>query len=163
MSSTLLGKPKSKMNNPAFRDHLTATITLADILDLIPWNVTIAELKIDAQGSDFSIVTSAGPALRRIWKVSAETWSKRGNEMNQSYEVPKGYLGNSLQDDWVPYMAEMGYRIIEHRGAYADETVLEVDVTWVRDEEYPGAEEQKVQQEDIAASYGHGYGRPKIT
>ena len=77
LSSTLLGEPINgdKMESAPFSDQLTAVITLPHLLDMIPWNVTISWLKIDAQGSDFAIVVSAGTAIRRVQNIQAETWA----------------------------------------------------------------------------------------
>lgn len=60
------------------RSHGVSVFRLETILGLVPRNITIELLKVDAQGADLQIVQSAGKELRRIEKVIMEVQEVTG-------------------------------------------------------------------------------------
>eukprot|EP00747_Dinoflagellata_sp_TGD_P221803 gnl/TRDRNA2_/TRDRNA2_93579_c0_seq2.p2 gnl/TRDRNA2_/TRDRNA2_93579_c0~~gnl/TRDRNA2_/TRDRNA2_93579_c0_seq2.p2 ORF type:complete len:217 (-),score=32.22 gnl/TRDRNA2_/TRDRNA2_93579_c0_seq2:3-653(-) len=76
-------------------------MTLADLLESISSEVTIDQLFANMQGHDFAAIRSAGGRIKRVKMISAEVW----NGTAATY----GGVRNSLQNDWLPYMAAVGF------------------------------------------------------
>ena len=121
---------------------IVATVTLGDVIGLVPWNVTIALLKTDMQGFDFTALRSAGSALRRCSALKTECWAAG----HATYTLPP-HLGNtnSFDDDFVPYLSRMGFVLTKLEKAYvpvtgtksegAPKRAREFDSFWSRVEE----------------------------
>ena len=120
---------------------IVPTVTLGDVIGLVPWNVTIALLKTDMQGFDFTALRSAGSALRRCSALKSECWAAG----HATYTLPP-HLGNtnSFDDDFVPYLSRMGFVLTKLEKAYvpvtstsegAPKRAREFDSFWSRVEE----------------------------
>jgi len=99
-------------------------IPLQDLLDSIPTDLEIEFLKTDTQGFDLSVLKSASrEAIRRVTRIQSETYSAG----NQRYAAQN----NRLVEDWIPFMAEMGYELTNpvKDGKVG---VLEYDAMWKR-------------------------------
>lgn len=76
---------------------------LATILAALPDGLEVAFLKVDAQGSDLSIVISAGPFLRRVRLLQVEV-----------HDLPKEhpylpYRGQPCKEEVIQELAEQGF------------------------------------------------------
>lgn len=81
-------------------------LPLETLLQAIPSAVEIMLLKIDTQGHDFSVITSARvETVRRTLAVKAETYLPES--------AGKFYRGvsNDLFKDWIPYMKSIGFEL----------------------------------------------------
>lgn len=82
-------------------------LSLERLLAAVPPHVDIPLLKTDTQGFDFTVIRSASrPALRRVARVMAEVYRGQG-----TYALPEG-VSNDLEQDWIPHMRRMGYRLV---------------------------------------------------
>lgn len=99
-----------------------AVLSLGNVLDAVPSNITVDFLKTDTQGYDLAVIRSAGKQLRRVKKIMSETYLKGIAEWR--YENVK----NDLDRDWMPYMRQSGFRLTNPPGNIGGE----YDAIWER-------------------------------
>ena len=92
---------------------LVPVIPLSSILYAIPKHTKIQILMTDIQGYDFSAIKAAGPALlERVTHMVTEVWL---DDMH-TYD-----LQNDLCRDFLPFMTNLGYTLVELRENYKDD------------------------------------------
>lgn len=106
--SSSFAKPSKKQswNSNTLRDGKKMSVkvyTMNQIIDWVPKNVPIKEVKIDIQGYDFLAVSNTNTEkLNRVQSLITEVY------MGEStYEGVK----NNLCDDWVPFMHKIGWEV----------------------------------------------------
>jgi len=79
---------------PVLETEDVAVITLKHFFDLFPWDKIsyIDQLKIDAQGSDFSIIEGAGDYLSKIVYITLENSAGNHYKKNEDYHKFRDYL-----------------------------------------------------------------------
>lgn len=103
-SSVEFGPAKKKFGPGALGYDLVTVITLDMVINSIPTNINIPLLKIDTQGHDFEVITSASmETLRRVDSVVAETYLP-----DTGFGFYQG-VRNELVNDWIPYMKRAGF------------------------------------------------------
>ncbi len=100
-------------------------LTLTQLLDAIPPNVTIVGLKTDMQGFDFVAVSSAGAALRRVEQVFVEM-NCHGFAYNP--DAPQ----NDYDVVWKDFMPSIGFALDARVQCPAEPA--EANGLWIRDD-----------------------------
>lgn len=95
------------------------TVTLASVLERIPSSIRLEMLKIDAQGSDFDVVKSAGDAIKRFDQVYAEV--QVGVTL---------YAGSATKEMFTSYMEDKGFVLVSANPQNRAKT--EINVFFVR-------------------------------
>ena len=108
--SSSFAKPSKKQawNSNTQRDGKTMSVkvyTMNQILDWIPKDIPIKEIKIDIQGYDFLVVSSANTEkLDRVKTLITEVYMG---------EPTYNGVRNDFCDDWVPFMEKNGWKILK--------------------------------------------------
>lgn len=104
MESSSLSRANDRALHGQHRGTIAAAVvTLSEVLDSIPVNVTVALLKTDMQGKDYAALASAGTALRRAPYLKTEVYLGGRS----------AYAGvrNDLCADFLPHLHGLGYRL----------------------------------------------------
>jgi len=98
-------------------------LSLEALLKAVPSRVEVEMLKTDAQGFDLSVVMSARrETLRRVGRIVSETYLPGVAERRYSG------VRNELYRDWMPYMGQVGFRLVNE----VHGSDKEFDATWER-------------------------------
>lgn len=82
---------------------IVPTVSMGEVIDAIPPEISIRYLKTDMQGHDFSSIQSAGTRIQRIDYMKTEV----GYRNAQSYKD----TDNDFCRNWLPHMTDLGFRV----------------------------------------------------
>lgn len=95
-------------------------LRLEDLLERIPPELTVEFVKTDVQGVDLQVLRSAGELLRRVERVRAEI-------INEAHYEDVGDETTGTEQEFVDYMAGMGFRFAGDVGVVEDRRWLDKD------------------------------------
>lgn len=95
-------------------------LRLEDLLRRVPPEIPVEFVKTDVQGVDLQVLRSAGELLRKVGRVRAEV-------INEAHYEAVGGEEAGTEQDFVDYMASMGFRFAGDAGVVEDRRWLDKD------------------------------------
>lgn len=91
---------------------LVPVVTLSSIFQAIPDTAEVVLLKTDMQGFDFEAIKGAAPVLKkRVTHIITAVWYD---------DVFSYHAENDFCRDWLPFMTELGYRLLKYTEFYSE-------------------------------------------